>query len=248
MTDNPIQEFNTAEEAIPAWQRHDWTAQEALFVQAYLRHGDLARAWTEAYRPRKDEDQDGFYDTRNNLALSRLEGNKLLQQPAIRDYIIHMRAEIKARLALTRDVVLEELTKLATSNMVDFIVIGSDGNPAGYDLSGLTRDQYAAIQEMTIDTYMDGKGEDAERVKSVKLKLAPKQSALDSLGKHFKLFTDVVEVSDITDAADVMTRRKKEQRARRMAEQQAADDAAVDEDDNIESLGEYAGDEIQPED
>jgi len=248
MTENPIQEFNTPEEAIPAWQRHDWTAQEALFVQAYLRHGDCARAWVEAFRPEKDRDGDGFYDTRVNLALSRLEGNKLLLEPHIKDYVRHMREEIKARLLLTRDVVLEELTKLATSNMVDFLVIGQNGQPEGYDFSGLSREQYAAIQEMTIDTYMDGKGEDAQRVKQVKLKLAPKQAALDSLGKHFKLFTDVVEVSDITDAADVMTRRKREQRARRLAEQgETGDQTDETETEELENLGEYPGDEIQPE-
>jgi hypothetical protein len=221
-TDKPIEEFDHVEDATPAWQRHDWTVQEAVFVQAYLRTGDVSRAWVEAYRPAKGEDADGFFDSRVNLARARLEGNKLLMQPAIRDYVKHMREEIKARLSLTKDAVLEELNKLAMSNMVDFLVIGEDGNPAGYDLSGLSREQYAAIQEMTIDTYTEGRGENAEKVKSVKLKLAPKLGALEALGKHFKLFTDVVEVQDITDAADVMRRRKEEQRKRRLAEREAA--------------------------
>lgn len=237
MTQPTIQEFDTVEDATPAWQLHDWTAEEAMFVQAYIRHGDVARAWVEAFQHRKGEDADGFQDTRINLALARLEGNKRLREPHIRDYVQHMRGEIKARLALNKDAVLEELNKLAMSNMVDFLVIGQDGQPVGYDLSGLSREQYAAVQEMTIDTYMTGKGEGAEQVKSVKLKLAPKLGALEALGKHFKLFTDVVEVSDLTDAADIMTRRKKEQRARRLAEQREAESG--------EDLSEEEREEIQ---
>lgn len=255
MARQTVQEFDTVEEATPAWQLHDWTVEEASFVQAYLRHGDVARAWAEGFRPRKGEDADGFFDSKPNLALARLQGNKLLAVPGIRDYIKHMREEIKARLSLTKETVLEELAKLAMSNMVDFLVIGQDGQPVGYDLSGLSREQYAAVQEMTIDTYMEGKGEDAERVKSIKLKLAPKLGALEALGKHFKLFTDVVEVNDITDAADIMTRRKKEQRARRIREQVEQDGEELTEDEiaerverareqaETEHLGDWNGDE-----
>ena len=252
----PIQEHDTEEEATPAWQRHDWTAEEALFVQAYLRHGEAGRAYMEAYHP-DPHDRDGFHDTKINIALSRLEGNKLLRLAHIRDYVKEMREEIKNRLSLTKDAVLEELNKLAMSNMVDFIVIGRDGQPAGYDLSGLTREQYAAIQEMTIDTYVEGRGEDAREVKSVKLKLAPKLGALEALGKHFKLFTDVVEVHDLTDAADIMRKRKEEQRRRRLAEarergddvedltdeEREERDRAIMDQAETEHLGQYDGDE-----
>jgi hypothetical protein len=58
------------------------------------------------------------------------------------------------------------------------------------DLSQLTREQTAAIQEVTVDTYMDGSGEDAREVKKVKFKLADKRAALVALGRHHKLFTD----------------------------------------------------------
>ena len=252
---DPIQEHDTVEEATPAWQRHDWTASEALFVQAYLRHGEAGRAYAEAFNP-DVHDKNGSHDSRITMGLSRIEGNKLLQQDHVRSYVKEMREEIKARLTLTKDAVLEELTKIAMSNMVDFLVIGRDGQPAGYDLSGLSREQYAAIQEMTIDTYVEGKGDDALAVKSVKLKLAPKLGALEALGKHFKLFTDVVEVSDLTDAADIMRKRKEEQRLRRLKGREESGEAEeIDEDEQelrnqrvrdqaeTDHLGQYGGDE-----
>jgi phage terminase small subunit len=58
------------------------------------------------------------------------------------------------------------------------------------DVSQLTREQTAAIQEVTVDTYMDGSGADAREVKKVKFKLADKSAALVALGRHHKLFTD----------------------------------------------------------
>ena len=61
------------------------------------------------------------------------------------------------------------------------------------DLSQLTREQTAAIQEVTVDTYLDGDGENAREVKKVRLKLADKRAALVDLGRHHKLFTNKFE-------------------------------------------------------
>jgi phage terminase small subunit len=61
------------------------------------------------------------------------------------------------------------------------------------DVSQLTREQTAAIQEVTVDTYVDGSGENAREVKRVKFKLADKRAALVDLGRHHRLFTDKFE-------------------------------------------------------
>jgi hypothetical protein len=58
------------------------------------------------------------------------------------------------------------------------------------DISQLTREQTAAIQEVTVDTYMEGGGKNAREVKKVRFKLADKRAALVDLGRHHKLFTD----------------------------------------------------------
>jgi hypothetical protein len=61
------------------------------------------------------------------------------------------------------------------------------------EISEFSRDQAAALQEITVETFMDGRGEDAREVRRVKFKLADKRAALVDLGRHHKLFTDKAE-------------------------------------------------------
>lgn len=202
-----MQEFDADDERSLAhsWKQHDWTGDEAQFAAQVLQHGDVGRAWGSIYQER-----DGKRYQRQTCLIN---GEALMEKPHIREYIAYVRAKIKARMEVSKDRILEELSLLAYSNQADFIVIQEDGT-AYTDLSGLTREQLAAIQEITVDTYMDGRGEDAERVKSVKIKLAPKTAALELLGKNQKLWTDVLEHNDLTEISDTITSRRAERRKR----------------------------------
>jgi Terminase small subunit len=90
---------------------------------------------------------------------------------------------------MTAQQVLEELTKLALANMQDYMKPGLDGDPV-LDFAKLTREQASALQEVTVDRYTEGRGEDAREVKRVKFKLADKLRALELLGKHYGLFNE----------------------------------------------------------
>jgi len=97
---------------------------------------------------------------------------------------IKQRQEERAEWAgATADDVYRELQLLGFSNMADYVTIGSDGDPY-IDLSSLTRDQAAAISEVTVEDFVDGRGEDARKVRRVKFKLADKRGALIEMGKH----------------------------------------------------------------
>ena len=69
------------------------------------------------------------------------------------------------------------------------------GSDAIVDLSTLTRDQAAAIQEVTIEDYRDGRGADARDVRRVKVKLLDKRAALAEMGKHLGMFKELHEHS-----------------------------------------------------
>jgi phage terminase small subunit len=77
--------------------------------------------------------------------------------------------------------VLEELGKLAFANMLDYMRVGPDGDPV-LDFSKLARDQAAALVEVTVEHYLDGRGEDARQVRRVRFKLADKRGALVDRG------------------------------------------------------------------
>ena len=86
------------------------------------------------------------------------------------------------------------LALLGFANMEDYIRIGANGDPY-IDLSELTREQAAAISEVAVDDYMDGRGKDAREVKKVRLKFHDKKGALVEIGKHLGMFIQRHEVS-----------------------------------------------------
>lgn len=118
-------------------------------------------------------------------------GHELLKKPEIAEAIRQALEERSKRTEITADRVLQELALLAFANTLDYHRI-VDGEPV-IDLSALTRDQAAALSELSVDDYLDGRGPDARQVRRVKVKLADKKAALELLGKHLGLFTDRVE-------------------------------------------------------
>ncbi len=117
-------------------------------------------------------------------------GVRLLNNPQVQDYIAILAKKKSKKLELTADRVLKEIMKLAFSNMEDYSLVGKDGNPH-LDLSNISRDQFAAVTELTSETYVE-KGS-KKTVKKAKIKLSDKTKNLELLGRHLKLFTDKVE-------------------------------------------------------
>lgn len=95
-----------------------------------------------------------------------------------------------ARAEITVQRVLEELALLGFANMQDYMRSGADGDPY-LDFSGLTREQAAALAEVTVEDFKEGRGDNARDVRRVKFKLADKLGALEKIGKHLGMFVDV---------------------------------------------------------
>ena len=113
---------------------------------------------------------------------------------------VHIQAAIQKRvgkLTAKADVsverILAELSKVGFSNLHDYIRITSDGDPY-VDLSEITEDQAAALQEITVEDFIDGRGDNARDVRKIKIKTLDKLSALDKLGKYLGMFVDRVRL------------------------------------------------------
>lgn len=89
------------------------------------------------------------------------------------------------KLAITKESILAELARIGFANMLNYV------QPTGdvVNVSALSRDQAAAIQEVIVD-YQTGRGEESRDVKRVRLKLHDKRAALVDLGKHLGLFVE----------------------------------------------------------
>lgn len=121
------------------------------------------------------------------------QASDLLNVPKVQALIAKLNEKRQAKTEVNAEKVLTELALMGHSNMLDYIRV-VDGD-AVVDLSGLTREQAAAMQEITVEDYVDGRGEDARDVKRIKFKLADKARSLELLGKHLALFADRQEHS-----------------------------------------------------
>lgn len=119
-------------------------------------------------------------------------GGENLQKPEIQAAISAAQAERSKRTEITADRVLTELARIGFANMQDYMRVGADGDPY-LDFSGLTREQAAALVEVTVEDFKDGRGDDARDVRRVKFKLADKRAALVDIGKHLGMFKERIE-------------------------------------------------------
>ena len=130
------------------------------------------------------------------------QGSRLLTNRNVQRLVRREQARRAAKLDLKADKISEELQRLAFSNMIDYMEIDDDGKPTGLNLSKLTREQAAAIQEITEDTT-GGSGDGERRlILRTKFKLSDKARALELLGRHLGMFQDNLKVTGLEGLAE----------------------------------------------
>lgn len=122
-------------------------------------------------------------------------GRQLLRKTPVAKAIAERKRSASERIGVTAEAVVAELAKIGFANMADYMRAGGDGDPY-LDFSKLTRDQAAALSEVTVEDFKKGRGEAARDVRRIKFKLHDKRAALVDLGKHLGIFAaEKVEVS-----------------------------------------------------
>jgi phage terminase small subunit len=161
------------------------TAKQKLFVKHYLIDLNATKAAISAGYSEKTAD---------------VQGSRLLRNAKIRAKIDEGTTKRAAKLDISAEKVLSELALLAFANMDDYVDVL--GGKRVLNTAKPTRDQMAAVQEITEDTT-GGTG-DGERkmVLRTKFKLSDKGINLERLGRHLKLFTDRVEHTGLEGLAD----------------------------------------------
>ena len=155
------------------------TPKQARFVAEYLNDLNATQAAIRAGYSKRSACSQAF---------------DLLRKPEIAAAVQARREKLAEKLEVTQELVVAELAKIGFANMADYMRAGPDGDPF-LDFSALTRDQAAALTEVTVDDFVDGRSEDARAVRRVKFKLADKRAALVDLGRYLGIFSDKVELS-----------------------------------------------------
>ena len=107
-------------------------------------------------------------------------GSKLLRNTKVKRRIEALIAKRLSKLEISGDKVLERYEAMAEGNIADFITIEADGT-ARVDVSNKNRAALYAIQKLSTDTYVTGAGNNKRVVTTVKLELADRLKANESL-------------------------------------------------------------------
>lgn len=113
-----------------------------------------------------------------------------LKKPYIKAYVEQRMKERSERTNITQDEVIGELTKIAFSNTTDFVhVVTKDQKQRVVikDTDELDDDQKAAIKSIKPRLY------------GIEIEPYDKLKALELLGRHLGMFTDKIEIKDVTE-------------------------------------------------
>tara|TARA_R110000824_G_scaffold152470_1_gene323687 strand:+ start:8046 stop:8573 length:528 start_codon:yes stop_codon:yes gene_type:complete len=117
-------------------------------------------------------------------------GTENLSKPAVALEIERRIQDRNARTEITQDLVIQELGKIAFSNVGD-VATWSGGTVSVMDSESLPKTALSAVSQVSVGQY------------GISLRMHDKRAALVDLGKHLGMFRERVDV-EIRDGADVV--------------------------------------------
>jgi phage terminase small subunit len=119
------------------------------------------------------------------------QGERLLRKAEIRAKV----AQVQAKSELKAETVLNELVLLARSDIAQLYDEHGQLKP----IHEIPEEARRAIAGIEAEELFEGRGSDREHVGTIrKVKLWSKPQALELLGKHLKLFTELVQVDVVS--------------------------------------------------
>lgn len=116
------------------------------------------------------------------------QASELMKKPGVQTLIAEMQKAHGDKIGIDKERVLQELAKIAFSNIKDYLLQDDEGNTY-VDIKGLSRDTASALSEVTVETTQGLKVSN----KKIKVKVADKIAALLSIGKHLGMFKEQIE-------------------------------------------------------
>lgn len=201
----------TAAEKLPDAARPLQNAKHERVLQAYI--ADPARIGFKAYLAVYPKSSDAAAATgfsrllRNDGFAARLK----FLDAAVTEKVVE-------KSAVTIEQTVAELAKIGFASAKSYLRILPGGEPA-VDLSATTDDELAALAEITVEDFVDGRGDDARDVRRVKFRLHNKQAALVSILDHLGGFParkheltgkdgGAIETEDKTERSDLDVARR----------------------------------------
>jgi phage terminase small subunit len=113
--------------------------------------------------------------------------SRWLKKTEVQELVDQFLGRLARQYELSAERVIQELCKLAFANMLDYVRINREG-VAFLSLSEITRDQAAAIHEISLENCDRGDSKDPNARRALRVRLSDKVRSLELLGKFLKLF------------------------------------------------------------
>lgn len=163
-------------------------AKHKKVVDLYL--ADPQRLAYEAYKK--------VYPKLKNKATAQVNASRLFERDDIQAYIKVVEDRVTSKTEISVIAIRQQLNSWRNSKLSDYYKKDENNNLVLKDFDELTQEQIDCIQEIT--PTKDG----------YKIRLIDKESAAVNIGRHLGMFTDNVNLSDIS-FADGIRKRKEEQ-------------------------------------
>lgn len=139
------------------------------FVEEYLVDFNATQAFIRAGYPPRNASQNVW---------------RLMRNPAVRAAIAAGQRRLAEACRVSAEAVIAQYARIAFASMRDYVEVREDGT-VRFDLSDVPAEKWAAIADIKTADYELRSG---GRVTRMRLKLACKLHALDSLSRHLGLF------------------------------------------------------------
>lgn len=147
------------------------TPKQKLFCDEYLIDLNATRAYKKAYINIKNDDT------------AAVNGNRLLRNAKVKEYIDKRMKDREKRTEITQDMVLKELAAIAFSNGADFAKVTDDNMVQIVPTDELSEDKKKAISAIKETKF------------GINIETCDKVKALELIGKHLGMFKDKLELS-----------------------------------------------------
>lgn len=165
---------------------NDLTAAQEAFCQAYVISCNGAACYAMAYAgSRKWAPQIRAQKASTLLTIGKI-------QIRINNLRVRFAERAEKKFEITADRVLQEMAKIGFANMLDYVSVTPEGD-AYVNLADLDHTKAAAISEVTVEDFKDGRGDASRDVRRVKFKLHDKAAALHKLGLNLGLFRQGID-------------------------------------------------------
>jgi len=124
---------------------------------------------------------------------ARQGGAAWFKRPDVRAILEEKQAILREKSGVTTELLIDRLKFIAFGDLSKFIKVTPDGG-LDYDFSTATPEELKVVNELSVDSYADGRGPNKRTVKKFKFNKADALRAIELLGRMLGSFKDSMEV------------------------------------------------------